>query len=297
MSTLSASLKQSRVFAAEFDSLFPAHPFDKANILLYIAGCHKLVLDAARHFYPHRHLQFVNPVFVIDGAIYPPTELHGDPGIVKLAAANLQLIQQKVVLPISASLTANGLRGVCLALTEGSLPEYTDHLVFDLTLLHTGATPLQKQATGGQIVDVMTRLEIKADGLPPQFAELAGKLGVIFEADKEKLAKTLVLYKFFFEATGLPAFITYVNRMHTQRTFFDSLFTLVSDAPFTEAELNDFATVVDDMSQPLEDYYRKSGDRQNNDKKAAMIQRELLNSLRGVTATGATNSPQQKRGK
>jgi hypothetical protein len=116
-------------------------------------------------------------------------------------------------------------------------------------------------------------------------------LGLIFSEDRKKIARTLLLYKSFFEVVyEQPIYISFINSPSEERSFFDLLFTVVSLKPFSEDELRDFAGTVQQMATPLDNYYKKTGvPRQNNDKKAAQIQRELLNSLRGTTEVKGVN--------
>ena len=51
-------------------------------------------------------------------------------------------------------------------------------------------------------------------------------------------------------------FFTFVNSFNQAPSFFNCLFSLVSEGPFTEEELLDFALLIDNMCAPIADFYR-----------------------------------------
>lgn len=283
MLSLSDNIKASGAFVRELDRLFPQNNFDTEHILSYVSACDTAVLREARKTYPTHSLQFINPVFIIDGKIYPPAVLPGNPEVVKLAKANIQLIEKKSVLPLSNLISASKLAGVCLC--GGMQVFYHDYLGLDLNSLKTKYTLLHKDSSEEEIVNIISSIELDPESMPGEFTTFCNALGLLFAEDKKKLARTLLLYKLFFEAVyDQPVYISFINSPARERSFFDLLFTVVSLKPFSEEELNDFGKVVGEMAAPLDNYYKTSGPvRPNNDKRAAQIQRELLNSLRGVS--------------
>lgn len=283
MLTLSQTIKASGDFVRELDHQFPKNNFDTEHILSYVSACDTIVLREARKIYHTHSLQFINPVFIIDGKIYPPAVLPGNPDVIRLAKANIQLIEKKSVLPLSNLITASKQKGVCLC--SGMQVFYHDYLGLDLNNLRTKYTLLHKDSSEAEIINIISSIELDPETLPEEFAAFCNTLGLLFAEDKKRVARTLLLYKLFFEAVyDQPVYISFINNPSGEHSFFDLLFTVVSLKPLSEEELNDFGKVVAEMAAPLDNYYKTSGPaKQNNDKRAAQIQRELLNSLRGMS--------------
>jgi hypothetical protein len=279
MSTLSSRLQASGTFGKLFTSFFPANTFDKDHILSYISACNERILAEARSAYPDHDIQFINPVFVIDGTIYPPAVLHGTDHLIALAHANMELIRKQQVLPVSVPVITNKIPGVCLYLGEGV--SYNSYLSLDLNLLTSSSARMDGQTSEQDIVTLVAGIEVLTNELPAAFHTLAEALSTNIPGDKIKLAKNLLLYKYYFRGiSDAPAYLSFVSSPATGQSFFDSLFTVVSARAFTEAELDDYRKVIADMTAPLELYLDEQ--RPNNNARAALVQRELRNSLRGA---------------
>jgi hypothetical protein len=281
MITLSSRLRASGTFGKLFNDFFPANAFDKDHILSYISACNEAILNEGTGAYPDHKIQFINPVFVIDGTIYPPAVLHGNEHVISLAHANIELIRGQEVLPVSIPVINSKIPGVCLYMGAGVA--YKGYPSLDLNSLTSMPLPFTNKSSEAAMIAMVEIMPVSAEALPAIFHSLAEALGVSAIDDKIKLAKNLLLYKYFFKGVSdSPAYLSFMSSEAATHSFFDCLFTVVSERAFTEAQLDDFRKVIADMTAPLEQYYTNSQERPNNDKKAALVQRELLNSLRGT---------------
>ena len=64
-----------------------------------------------------------------------------------------------------------------------------------------------------------------------------------------------MLYKNMARLSEPGLFFSFVNNYNQAFSFFNCLFTLVSEKPFSEEELLDFALIIDNMSAPIAGYY------------------------------------------
>jgi hypothetical protein len=255
METLSNLFKKSEVFGEEFDKIFPSKPFTKFNILNYISACTEIVLGEARQRFPTRRLRFINPLFIVDGEIFPASDLGGDNIILRLTRPFYGLVQSKTIIPISLPIIENLLSGVCLY--YGNINENCDYRLFkkfDLDSL-----PYELAFNAGEIDeqrlhDEITNLKIDIDRFTDEFDEFAKSLSIFSYQDKIKLTKTLVLYKNISKTISPTLFYSFVNKYNQTHSFFDCMLAFISEKPFDEDELLDFANIVEGISLPIANY-------------------------------------------
>jgi hypothetical protein len=255
METLSNLFKKSEIFSEEFDKIFPSKPFTKFNILNYISACTEIVLTEAQQRFPSRRLKFINPLFIVDGEIFPAANLTGDEAILKLTRPFFGLVQSKTIIPLSIPILENLLSGVCLC--YGNTTDKCEYQLFkkvDLDSLPYEIDFRPDEIDQQRLHDEVSNLKIDIDRFTEDFEEFAKYLSVFSYQDKIKLTKTLALYKNISKTISPTLFYSFVNKYNQTHSFFDCLLTLISEKPFDEDELLDFANIVEGISLPIANY-------------------------------------------
>ncbi len=260
MESLSNSLKRSGVFQREFDKIFPEHTFNKTNMLKYITACTRVVLEATQKKYPHHQVKFVNPVFIVDKEIYPAPDLPGDTTILKLTKPFFNLLQAKVIVPLSLPVMDNLLSGVCLF--YGNTYNSFDYKLFkccnlDHVIPEAGLNTADIK--GPYMIDEIIDLHIDLSKVSYNLNQFAHELSAISAIDKIRLIKTLILYRDISKPLSDSLVFSFVNRYNQAHSFFDCLLTFISERPFDEDELLDLANITEGVSLPIANYdYNKS---------------------------------------
>ena len=253
MSHLSESFKKSDIFKKEFGKIFGTQPFDKPNILRYINVCTTLILDEARKQYPHNDLKFINPIFIVNREIYPVPELPGDKRIIDIAYESFGLVSSKTIVPLSLKILDNRLFGICLHFHDRiGDPGYISFRTFDLSNITNNNNDKIKESI---LVDEVSHLEMDINRVTGDFHRLSSEFELINTKDKMRLYKTLMLYKNMARLSDQGMFFSFINNYNQAPSFFNCLFTLVSEKPFAEEELLDFALLIDNLSAPIAGYY------------------------------------------
>lgn len=255
MGPLSNLFKRSDIFQQEFDRIFPDRPFTKVNILNYITVCTEIILTRARKKYPEKGLKFINPLFVVDNQIYPASNLPGDPNIVRLVKPVFGIVKSKTMASISLPILDNLLSGVCLCF--GNTYGYYDYNLFktfDLDSLTDNVGFLADEISEYRLADKFRYLKVDANKFTEDFNEFARALSLVTEEEKLKLIKALILYKDISNAIGQSMVYSFVNKYNQTRSFFDCLLVLISERPFDEDELLDFALIAEGVAMPIANY-------------------------------------------
>ena len=253
MHYLSEAFKTSGFFRKEFERIFVSRPFDKPNILEYIKVCTQGVLSAAQDKYPEHGLRFINPVFIVNREIYPVPGLPGDERITNLAYESFPLVSSKDIVPLSLKVLDNRMFGLVLYFHEGYKDhEYRTFRTFDLSNTSNNNDDKIVEAF---LVDGVSHLEMDINRLTSDFHRIASEFELVTTKEKMRLYKTFMLYKNMARLSDQGMFFSFVNSYNQDFSFFNCLFTLVSEKPFAEDELLDFALLVDNMSAPLAGYY------------------------------------------
>ncbi len=254
MSYLSDTFKRSDAFKKEFDKIFATQPFDKPNILRYLNACTTVILAEAHKKYPQNDLKFINPVFIVNREIYPVPTLPGDERIINLAYDSFSLVSSRTIVPLSLKVLDNRMFGLCLYFHESIAdPGYVAFRTFDLGNTTNNNNDKIKEAI---LVDEVSHLEMDINRVTGEFHRLAAEFELINTKDKMRLYKTLMLYKNMARLSDKGMFFSFVNNYNQAASFFNCLFTLVSEKPFAEDELIDFALLIDNLSAPIANYYR-----------------------------------------
>ncbi len=259
MGPLSNFFKKSEIFKEEFDKIFPAQTFNKVNILKYITICTEIVLAEARKKYPDHGLRFINPLFIVDREIFPASNLPGDAHILKLASPVFDLVQSKTIIPLSLPIIDNLLSGICLFFGNKSVfYDYTLFKTFNLDILPS----IEPQPGGADEINMINEirsLKIHVNKYPQSFLEFANALSAISDEEKIILIKTLILYKYVSNRINQSLVYSFVNKYNPSKSFFDCLFTFISEQPFDEDDLLDFANITESVALPIANYdYSKS---------------------------------------
>jgi len=282
MSPLSNSFKRSGIFKDEFDKIFPDETFNKVHILRYITACTGIVLKGVQERYPERGLRFINPLFIVDGEIFPASNLPGDASVLQFARPVFELLGSKTIIPLSLPVVNNMLAGVCLfhGSTAGS-NHYSLFKTFDLDMLPgIDADAGEAQAEG--IANEVRDMQIHVNSYPDSFLAFAHALGADTEEAMMDLVKTLILYKSMSAAINESLVFSFVNKFHPAPSFFDCILTFVSDHPFDEDELLDLAHITESMALPIAtyDYSRSKPISANTMAKRHSLKEVLVESFR-----------------
>ena len=259
MGQLSNLFKRSDIFKEEFDKIFPSETFNKAHILRYITECTGIVLKEAREKYPDHGLRFINPLFIIDREIFPASNLPGDTSVLNYTRPVFDLVQSKTIIPLSLPVIDNLLSGICLFFGNTSaVHEYKLFKAFNLDIL-----PNIDSKPGGvnesNIVSEIRALNIHVNKYPGSFIDFSNALSAFSDEDRITLIKTLILYKSMSKAINHSLVFSFVNKYNPTRSFFDCLLTFVSERPFDEDELFDFAHITESISLPIANYDYSKG--------------------------------------
>lgn len=253
MSYLSEAFKRSDTFKKEFDKIFAAQPFDKPNILRYLNACTTAILTEAQKKYPQNDLKFINPVFIVNREIYPVPGLPGDERIINIAYESFNLVSSRTIVPLSLKILDNRLFGLCLHFHDRIHdPGYIAFRTFDLGNTTNNNNDIVKQSI---LVDEVSHMEMDINRVTGEFHRLAAEFELINTKDKMRLYKTLMLYKNMARLSEPGMFFSFINNYNQAPSFFNCLLTLVSEKPFTEDELLDFALLIDNLSAPIANYY------------------------------------------
>ncbi len=255
MGPLSNLFKRSDIFQQEFDRIFPARPFNKVNVLNYITVCTDIVLTRSRKRYPEKGLKFINPLFIVDNQIYPASGLSGDPNILRLLKPVFGIVQSKTMSSISLPILDNLLSGVCLCFGNTyNYYEYNLFKSFDLDSLTNNVGFIADELSEQRLSDKFKYLKIDASRFTEDFNYFAEILSANTEEEKMKLIKALILYKDISNALSQSLVYSFVNKYNQTRSFFDCLMVLISERPFDEDELLDFALITEGISLPIANY-------------------------------------------
>jgi len=256
MESLSNLFKKNNVFKQEFDKIFPSKPFNKVNILSYISVCTEIVLMECRKKYPDQLLKYINPVFIVDNEIFPAPNLPGDPTIGKLTRPFFDLVQTRTIIPMSLPIMDNLLSGICLF--HGNNFNEKDFQLFKTYDLDEISTIVG--ITSNAIHDIYYADDIKTISIGiaqianDKFYEFSSQLGIITDEDKIRLIKSLILFKSIAKVVGTPLVFSFVNKYNQAHSFFDCLLTFISEKPFDEDTLLDFAHIAEAISLPIANY-------------------------------------------
>jgi len=255
MWSLSNSFKKSGVFQEEFDKIFPARPFTKANILNYISICTEIVLSAGRKKYTENNLKFINPLFIVDHTIYPASNLPGDISILKLLNPVFGIIQSRNMTSISIPILDNLLSGVCLFFGNANIQhEYRLYKTFNLDSLTNNIGFIADEINGTRLLDKFKYLKVDANNFTESFNDFARLLSATTDDDRQRLVKTLLMYKNIANALSNSLAFSFVNKYNQTHSFFDCLLVLISEKAFDEDELLDFALITEGISLPIANY-------------------------------------------
>ena len=253
MQYLSVAFKQSGFFGKEFDKIFAEQPFDKPNILAYINLCTTAVLAEAQRKHPHHGLKFINPIFIVNGEIYPVPGLTGDERVMRLAYESFGLVNSRTIVPLSLKVLDNRMFGLVLYFNDRYKGhEYMTFRTFDLGNTTNSNDDKIKDAI---LVDEVSHLEMDINKVTGDFHKIAAELELVTTKEKMKLYKTFMLYKNMARLSDTGMFFSFVNNYNQAFSFFNCLFTLVSEKPFSEEELLDFALIIDQLSAPIAGFY------------------------------------------
>ena len=260
MESLSNLFKKSDVFKEEFDKIFPANPFNKVNILSYVSICTGIVLTEARKKYPDNYLRFINPVFIVDSEIFPASDLPGDPTIHRLTRPFFDLVQTKTLVPMSKPIIDNLLSGVCLFYGD-TFNEHSFKLfkTFDLDEITEEVAIHANEIHGIYHAEGLKELKVNTDQPYNNFWAFAAQLGMNTEEDKTRLLKSLILFKSIAKVYDKSLVFSFVNKFNQTHSFFDCLLFFISEKPFDEDTLLDFAHITEAISLPIANFdYSKS---------------------------------------
>lgn len=257
MSYLSETFKKSDTFKKEFGKIFSSQTFDKSNILRYISNCTSLILAEAQRKYPEHNLKFINPIFIVNREIYPVPDLHGDERVINIAYESFSLVSSRTIVPLSLKILDNRMFGLCLYFRDGARdPGYISFRSFNLGNTTNNDNDKIKETI---IVDEVSHLEMDINRVTGEFHRLAAEFDLVNTKDKLRLFKTLMLYKNMARIADHGMYFSFINSYNPEQSFFNCLFTLVSEKPFAEPELLDFALLIDAMSAPIAGFYGDKG--------------------------------------
>ncbi len=259
MGPLSNLLKRSEIFKEQFDRIFPDETFNKVNILKYITECIGILLTEARDKYPDHGIRFINPLFIVDREIFPASNLPGDAVILKFTPQIFDLVQSKTIIPFSLPIIDNLLSGICLFHGNIEMPhDYKLFKTFNLNIL-PNIESVAGEINEDNIAAKIINLSIRIQKYPASFVALSNALGSNSEEEKVTLIKTLLLYKSMANTLDHSLAYSFINKYNATRSFFDCLLTVVSEQPFDEDELLDFAHIAESIALPIANYdYNKS---------------------------------------
>ncbi len=287
MDSLSNLLKKSEVFQNEFDKIFPSQTFNKVHILKYIATCTGIVLTETRKKYPQHNIRFINPVFVVDNDIYPASDLPGDETILKLTRPFFNLLQAKIIMPLSIPVLDNLLSGVCLFYgNTANKYDYRLFKTFDLDHILAnnveGAKPVDTHPK--YRLDEIIDMKVDLTQLGTTFDHFAHALNLTTDQEKTRLIKTLILYRDVSKALGNSLVFSFVNRYNQSHSFFDCILTFISEHPFDEDQLLDLANITQGISLPIAnyDYSKSKGISAHTMAKRNSLKSSLINSFKPV---------------
>ncbi len=280
MQYFSGAFKTSGLFYKEFDKIFATQPFDKPNILAYISSCTKAVLSEAQHRYPEHGLKFINPVFVVNNEIFPVPGLPGDSQIIDLAYESFGLVGTKDIVPLSIKVLDNRMFGLVLYFNDQHKGhQYNTFRTFDLGNITTNNN--DDAIAPSFLVDGISHLETDIDNVSSDFNKIAAEFDLATTKEKMRLFKTFMLYKNMARLSEQGMFFSFVNGYNQEFSFFNCLFTLVSEKPFSEDELLDFALLTDNMAAPISGFYNEvKGVSADTMAKRAAIKSVLENSFK-----------------
>ena len=259
MGPLSNVFKRSEIFKVEFDKIFPAETFNKVNILKYITACTGEILKEAQEKYHAHGLRFINPLFIVNREIFPASNLPGDRDVLKFTRPVFELVASRAIIPLSQPVVDNLLSGICLFFGKtAGVHDFKLFKTFNLDIL-----PDIAAKPGGEteinIANEIRSLNIHVNKYPTSFLDFSNALSAISEDDKIVLIKTLILYKSMSAAINDSLVFSFVNKFNPSPSFFDCLLTFVSDRPFDEDELLDFAHITESLALPIVNFdYSKS---------------------------------------
>jgi hypothetical protein len=261
MESLSNLFKKTDIFKQEFDKIFPGKPFNKVNILSYITACTEIVLAESRKKYHDHYLKFINPVFIVDNEIFPVPNLPGDPTIAKLTRPFFDLVQEKTIIPMSLPVRDNLLSGVCLFYGDTFENEkYGLFKTYNLDDIFTEVSIRANEIHDIYYVDGIKELPIGVAQIANDtFLEFSSGLNLASDEEKIMLIKSLILFRSIARVVNTPLVFSFVNNFNQRHSFFDCLLTFISEKPFDEDILLDFAHITEAISLPLANYdYNKS---------------------------------------
>ncbi len=284
MSPLSNTFKRSGIFKDEFDKIFPDETFNKVHILRYITVCTGIVLKGVQERYPERGLRFINPLFIVDGEIFPASNLPGDDSVLQFARPVFDLLGSKTIISLSLPVVNNLLAGVCLfhGNTVGN-NHYSLFKTFDLDMLPTVEAKSDEVRAEG-ITNEVRGMQIHVNSYPDSFLAFAHAMSAHTKEARIDLVKTLILYKSMSAAINDSLVFSFVNKFNPAPSFFDCILTFVSDQPFDEDELLDLAHITESMALPIAtyDYSKSKPISAHTMAKRHSLREVLVESFRGV---------------
>ena len=255
---LSLSLKKRRVFEREFSNIFPNSDFDTLNILEYIAICSKLVLEEAKKYYKENIIYYINPVFIYGKGdnlkVYKAPNMSDKLNIIKSNNIAFNLVDKKVILPLSVKIVNNNLHGICLIYDNDKKYDYELYHIFNLKDIKNNIKlidgEIHEDYVISEIQKPLSNLHLKNESLQ----NFAQELSITAQDELIKLKKALILYKFISKSIGDKVTFSFINKFNPHN-FFECLFTVISENQFSEDQLLDFASIVESISSPLAKYF------------------------------------------
>jgi hypothetical protein len=181
--------------------------------------------------------------------------LPGDPNIVRLIKPVFGIVQSKTLTSISLPILENLLSGVCLCF--GNTYNYYDYNLFktfNLDSLTHNVGFIADEINEHRLVDKFKYLKVDVNRFTEDFNYFAGLLSAVTDDEKIRLIKTLILYKDISSALSQSLVYSFVNKYNQTHSFFDCLLVLISERPFDEDELLDFALIAESISLPIANY-------------------------------------------
>jgi len=251
MGILANHFKRTGIFTEAFDKHCPeGKKFSKKEILNYLTICSNLLFTEAKRKYPLHGVHFINPVFVQGKVIYRAANLKGDFNIVKLVNAAFHLVKTEKILPVTMPIIKRQLQGICLFFGgNDDVFEYTAFKTFNLDKIEVAIPLIAGEIHEEFLMDEIDEITINLNALPPIFNQFADDL-CLNDHEKALFKKTLILYKNAAEVIDKRIVFAFVNKFN-KHTPFNCLLTVISEQPFEEDLLFDFAQVIELICAPI----------------------------------------------
>ncbi len=255
---LSDYFKINDVFEKQYNSSFANIENDsKYNALDYISTCAQIVFEKAQKHYPNNGLHYINPVLILKKEIVEAADINNQfprvnmANIINSLHATYQLVHSGKISSIAKLVVYKKLTGLCLFF--GNIHENYTFKKFKTYNLDRVESELKFTTNlhSRSIIESVTKLQINKNDISNESNQLFRELTIENIDEMIGLEKTFILYKSASRQIDRSLCISYVNKYNTYNSFFDCIFTLISEKPFNEKELLDFARIVEGISFPL----------------------------------------------